>query len=128
RAFIPSPKVDVAVVHFLPLVKPLIKCHFDLVEKVCRHIFHFRQKYCVRGVETLYPPEQRTAMADQLLRRSRISPKVVPYNLSVEEIGCMCYVYEEQCKQNPGLFTYDYRAAVNKDVNSLPPICKFDSS
>lgn len=51
RAFVPPPDVDVGVVHLVPRVKPLINLPFPLVEKIARHIFHYRQKYCRRGVE-----------------------------------------------------------------------------
>ena len=51
RAFVPAPEVDVGVVQLVPRVKPLIQLPFPLVEKVARHVFHYRQKYCRRGVE-----------------------------------------------------------------------------
>ena len=51
RLFVPPPDVNVDVVNFEPLKEPHIKLPFKLVEKVVRHIFHFRQKKCKRGVE-----------------------------------------------------------------------------
>ena len=51
KSFVPPPKVDVAVVHFIPRVEPLIKQPFKVVEKVVRHVFHYRQKMCKRGIQ-----------------------------------------------------------------------------
>ena len=51
RCFVPQPKVDVGVVHFVPLIKPHIDVPFKMVEKVCRHVFHYRQKKCKRGLQ-----------------------------------------------------------------------------
>jgi len=51
RAFIPKPDVDVGVVRLTPLKKPTIPLPFDIIEKVIRSIFNYRQKYCIRGVE-----------------------------------------------------------------------------
>ncbi|XP_061650282.1 dimethyladenosine transferase 1, mitochondrial isoform X2 [Phyllopteryx taeniolatus] len=50
RAFVPKPEVDVGVVHFTPLVQPLIQQPFKLVEKVVRNVFQFRRKHCHRGI------------------------------------------------------------------------------
>lgn len=51
RAFVPKPDVDVGVVRLTPLKKPIIDLPFNLVEKVVRCVFSYRQKYCIRGVE-----------------------------------------------------------------------------
>ena len=46
KSFVPPPDVDVGVVHFIPRKRPLIDVPFPLVQKVCRHLFHYRQKHC----------------------------------------------------------------------------------
>lgn len=51
RAFVPKPDVDVGVVRFTPLKKPIIALPFDIIEKVVRCVFSYRQKHCIRGVE-----------------------------------------------------------------------------
>lgn len=51
QVFVPAPKVDVAVVTFEPLKTPKIDTPFTYVEKVVRHVFHYRQKYCVKGIQ-----------------------------------------------------------------------------
>ena len=49
--FVPPPKVDVGVVTFVPRKEPLIKdISFKVVNKVIRHIFHYRQKHIKRGI------------------------------------------------------------------------------
>ena len=51
KCFVPAPDVDVGVVTFLPRKQPLIRLPFKVVEKVVRHVFHYRQKKCKRGIE-----------------------------------------------------------------------------
>ena len=51
KAFVPEPEVDVGVVHFIPRIEPKIDLPFKLVEKFLRHIFHYRKKMCIRGIE-----------------------------------------------------------------------------
>jgi dimethyladenosine transferase 1 len=50
-AFVPPPKVDVGVVTFEPLRKPLISQPFKLVENVAKHLFHHKQKMVRKNVE-----------------------------------------------------------------------------
>lgn len=51
KVFVPVPDVDVGVVRFTPRIEPTINLPFTLVEKVLRHVFHFRQKMCKRGLQ-----------------------------------------------------------------------------
>ena len=51
KVFQPPPEVDVGVVTMTPLVEPQINLPFKLVEKLVRHVFHFRQKMCKRGIQ-----------------------------------------------------------------------------
>lgn len=51
NAFIPKPDVDVGVVRLIPLKKPIIDLPFNIIEKVVRCVFSYRQKYCIRGIE-----------------------------------------------------------------------------
>lgn len=51
KVFQPAPDVDVGVVTIVPLKEPKIDLPFKLVEKVVRHVFHFRRKMCKRGVQ-----------------------------------------------------------------------------
>ncbi|KAK6731011.1 hypothetical protein RB195_007463 [Necator americanus] len=55
--FVPPPEVNVGVVRFLPRAQPLINVPFEVVEKLCRQVFHYRQKYIIKGLKTLYPKE-----------------------------------------------------------------------
>jgi dimethyladenosine transferase 1 len=65
-SFTPRPEVDAAVVTFVPRSVPLIQQPFELVEKVVRQLFHYRQKYSVRGYADLYPKEIRREMAHEV--------------------------------------------------------------
>ncbi|PIO65672.1 ribosomal RNA adenine dimethylase family protein, partial [Teladorsagia circumcincta] len=55
--FVPKPDIDVGVVRFIPRIQPLISAPFEVVEKLCRQVFHYRQKYMIKGLKTLYPKE-----------------------------------------------------------------------
>ncbi|KRZ16180.1 Dimethyladenosine transferase 1, mitochondrial [Trichinella zimbabwensis] len=133
RACVPSPDVDVAVMQFQPKVTPMISHHFDLVEKFCRHVFHYRNKYCIRGIETLFPDSLKKDFSHEILRFARVSPKLTAPDLAIEEIGDMCKIYEEQCLRVPSLFYYDYRQRkdfeeVQRNCPAEPPLMKQLSS
>lgn len=106
--FVPKPEVDVGVVNFTPLVTPHIDAPFKLVEKVCRNVFHFRQKKCKRGIHTLVPPD-RTDLVHRILQEAEVSPDTRPYQLTMEEFSSLCLVYKVICDENPGLYEYDSR-------------------
>ncbi len=126
----PAPEVDVGVVHFIPREEPLILLNFKLVEKVCRLLFHFRRKYSIRGIQTLYPSELEKELAPEVYRRARVNPKKTASQIGIEELRDMCYVYEEQCRRIPGLFHYNYQKPANPDElarlpDPEPPRYKF---
>uniref|UniRef100_A0A1I7XHQ4 rRNA adenine N(6)-methyltransferase n=1 Tax=Heterorhabditis bacteriophora TaxID=37862 RepID=A0A1I7XHQ4_HETBA len=101
--FVPRPDVDVGVVRFVPRVEPLINTSFEVVEKVCRQIFHYRQKYVIKGLKTLYPPELAHEMSHQLLADCRIDPTTTSIRLGIEQFADLAVGYEKQCKSiQPG--------------------------
>lgn len=44
KAFVPAPEVNAACVTMVPLKEPRIKCNFDVVSKVVKAIFQFKNK------------------------------------------------------------------------------------
>ncbi|NWW51459.1 TFB1M transferase, partial [Pedionomus torquatus] len=109
EAFVPKPEVDVAVVHFTPLVQPKIQQPFALVEKVVRSAFQFRRKYCFRGIETLFPESGRLKRTEQLMMTANVEPTLRPFQLSMSHFRNLCDTYRKMCDEDPGLFVYDYR-------------------
>lgn len=109
KYFTPPPKVDVAVVKFVPLVEPQIKLPFNVIEKFVRHLFHHRNKYIRFGLDTLFPPNLK-GLNEELFQQTGIDPHLTCTMLSVEEIGALCKLYHQMCEKNYGLFEYDYRA------------------
>lgn len=107
-AFTPKPEVDVGVVRFIPLVEPLIKCPFSLVEKVNRTLFHHRQKYCKKTISLLFPKDKQE-LTREMIRITEIDPMIEAYQLSVEEIGRICNVYQEFCEKHPELIDFSFR-------------------
>ncbi|XP_043552075.1 dimethyladenosine transferase 1, mitochondrial isoform X1 [Chiloscyllium plagiosum] len=121
RAFVPKPKVDVGVVHFVPLVQPQINQPFKLVEKVVRHTFSFKRKYCRRGVETLFPEAQRLQLTEQMLCIADVDPTLRPGELSIPQFRALCDAYNQLCSENQNLFTYDFREELRQKKLSHKP-------
>ncbi|NXU16279.1 TFB1M transferase, partial [Pardalotus punctatus] len=109
QAFVPKPEVDVAVVHFTPLVQPKIEQPFELVEKVVRSAFQFRRKYCFRGIETLFPENGRLKRTEQLMMTADVDPTLRPFQLSMSQFRKLCNAYRKMCDEDPSLFVFDYR-------------------
>ncbi|XP_049314811.1 dimethyladenosine transferase 1, mitochondrial [Bactrocera dorsalis] len=110
KAFVPKPEVDVGVVKLIPLKQPKTTLPFELVERVVRHIFNMRQKYCRRGYSTLFPPEDREDVTDTLFELADVDPTVRPFELSVEECLRLATVYSDFKDKHPEVARYDYRA------------------
>lgn len=51
QSFVPAPDVDVGVVRFVPRIEPLIRAPFPIVNKLVRHVFHYRSKMCKHGIQ-----------------------------------------------------------------------------
>lgn len=114
-AFLPKPDVDVGVVTLTPLKHPIIKQPFKLVEKVVRQIFSMRQKYSIRGAQTLFPEDIREEMALRMYKMADIDPVTRPFQIANMEFARICDAYSEIIKQYPELDKYDYRAPKNKN-------------
>jgi len=110
KAFVPKPDVDVGVVKLIPLKKPKTDLPFKLVEKVMRHIFNMRQKYCRRGYSTLFPLEMRDEVTAKLFDMADVEPTLRPFQLSVPECLRLAHVYADYAKAHPEVASYDYRA------------------
>ncbi|XP_041358412.1 dimethyladenosine transferase 1, mitochondrial-like [Gigantopelta aegis] len=112
KAFVPPPKVDVAVVQFIPRVKPMINHPFKLVEKVCRHLFHFRNKHCKHTLATLFPPDMPELTAE-MLEETGINPETRSYMLSMGDMSKFCDTYRSICDRIPFMLEYNYRDPEN---------------
>lgn len=110
KAFVPKPDVDVGVVTIVPMKMPLTDVHFDVVEKVIRHIFSMRQKYCRRGVANLYPPKEREQLTETTFKMADVDPEARSFQLSTEECLRIVAAYDQLVKSNPGIEHYNYRA------------------
>ncbi|XP_067934892.1 dimethyladenosine transferase 1, mitochondrial-like [Watersipora subatra] len=108
KVFVPPPEVDVAVVHFVPLKYPRIEQPYHIVEKLVRHTFHYRQKFCRRGLVTLFPAEL-AHLCDEMLSKADVDPTTRPQELSMEDFRRLCNFYGMYCERHPRLFNYYYR-------------------
>lgn len=109
RAFVPKPEVDVAVVHFTPLIQPKIEQPFKLVEKVVQSVFQYRRKYCHHGVSLLFPEVQRKELTHKILRLADVEETMRPPELTIKHFRDLCCAYRELCDEDPQLITYNYR-------------------
>ncbi|XP_054006377.1 dimethyladenosine transferase 1, mitochondrial [Hylaeus anthracinus] len=110
-AFLPKPKVDVGVVSFLPLSVPRTEHEFKIVEKVTRHIFSFRQKYSIRGIETLFPLYCRKELGKMMFNLSDLDPRTRPMQLTMEDINKLVTAYKYLMEKHPEIALYEYRAS-----------------
>lgn len=113
KAFVPKPDVDVGVVKFIPYIRPLTDLPFDLVEKVVRHIFSMRQKYCQRGIANLFPEDARVELTARMFDGADVDPLARSFQLSNEECVRLAHEYSVLLKQYPDIATFDYRACKN---------------
>jgi dimethyladenosine transferase 1 len=109
-AFVPKPNVDVGVVTMLPLKQPLTDLDFDLVEKVVRHIFSMRQKFCRRGILNLFPEDVRTDLTERVFQQADVDPTARSFQLSNEECLRIAAAYQEIILEHPEYKDFNYRA------------------
>lgn len=110
KAFLPKPEVDVGVVTLLPLKHPKTEVPFEVVEKTMRHLFSMRQKYVRRGIGTLYPEETREEQVERTFDAADVDPMARSFELSNEECLRLAKVYHEACREQPGLYAFNFRA------------------
>ncbi|XP_026473895.1 dimethyladenosine transferase 1, mitochondrial-like [Ctenocephalides felis] len=117
-AFVPKPQVDVGVVHITPWKTPKTDVPFKVVEKVLRNIFNMRQKYFVRGLETLFPEEKRETLTQQVLLLADMDPTIRPFQISNEEFVRIINAYNALALDHPDILSFDHRACkkLNSDV------------
>jgi dimethyladenosine transferase 1 len=115
-AFVPKPEVDVGVVTIHALKEPLTNLNFDLVEKVVRHIFSMRQKYCRRGVATLYPEDMRDDLTQETFKIADVDPHNRPFRLSAEECLRIASAYNDLIQRYTGMEKYNFRAPKKKQL------------
>jgi len=109
KAFVPKPDVDVGIVTLIPYQIPLTNLPFNLVEKVCRHIFSMRQKFCRRGVCNLYPENLRDELTEKTFDMAEVNPEARSYQLSVDECLRIATAYHEILNIHPQIESYNYR-------------------
>uniref|UniRef100_A0A915EDA2 rRNA adenine N(6)-methyltransferase n=1 Tax=Ditylenchus dipsaci TaxID=166011 RepID=A0A915EDA2_9BILA len=123
--FCAKTKVDVGLVRFVPRITPLINAPYEVVEKVVRHVFMFRQRHLSHGLKALYPRELVKELYPDIIKHSCIDPKRISVELEVEEVGQLCDVYYMQCNENPGLFLYrkeNWKKGMDV-LKDLPTLC-----
>lgn len=119
EAFVPKPKVDVGVVTLLPMKTPLTSLPFDLVEKVIRHIFSMRQKFCRRGIANLYPPSSQDELTERTFKIAQVDPEMRSFELSNEECLRIADAYQKIIEEYPSYAAYNYRAPKHELLNFM---------
>lgn len=111
-AFVPSPKVNAAVVRMQPLKIPRIKCSFDIVSKVVKATFQFKHKNWHAGTRTLFPKKYPEFDA-KFNTLCKVNPEKLPTELNMLEWNEICSSYNEIVNIFPELANYDYRHNIN---------------
>nr|XP_039269586.1 dimethyladenosine transferase 1, mitochondrial-like [Styela clava] len=106
KSFVPPPKVNVAVIRIIPKKQFEIQLPFKTVDHVVKHIFHFRQKRCRKGIATLFP-RSRMDLVDEMIRISGVNPLERPFNLYMAHFRDLCYAYQEICDRIPNIALVD---------------------
>ncbi|KAK8756918.1 hypothetical protein V5799_000379 [Amblyomma americanum] len=107
-SFVPPAAVDVGLVRLVPLKEPIIQQPFDLIEKVINCLFNGRQKVLTNGVKNLFP-YHREELVMKLVNFADVDPTTRIIQLTVDEVGRICHVYEELCAEEPELRRYNFR-------------------
>lgn len=105
-SFVPAPKVNVGVVKLVPKKEFDIQLPFKTVDHVVKHIFHLRQAYCKKGIQSLFPPK-RDDLVWKMLKVTGINPKLPPYKLYMSHFRDLCYTFVEMCEAIPQLKLVD---------------------
>ncbi|XP_078048762.1 mitochondrial transcription factor B1 isoform X2 [Augochlora pura] len=121
-AFLPKPDVDVGLVTFVPLANPRTKHEFKIFEKVTRHIFSFRQKYSIRGIETLFPLDCREELGLMMYKLTDIDPRKRPMFLTVEDVDKLVSAYKYLMEKHPEVGLYEYRASRKVAFNKIKSV------
>uniref|UniRef100_A0A131YM25 rRNA adenine N(6)-methyltransferase n=1 Tax=Rhipicephalus appendiculatus TaxID=34631 RepID=A0A131YM25_RHIAP len=108
-SFVPPAEVDVGLVRLVPLKEPVIRHPFDLIEKVINCLFNGRQKVLTNGAKNLFPRDRREELVPRLIKLSDVDPTTRILQLTVEEIGRLCDIYEEICTEEPEIREYHFR-------------------
>lgn len=125
RAFVPKPEVDVAVVHFTPLIQPKIEQPFKLVEKVVQSVFQYRRKHCHHGLSLLFPEDQRKELTSKTLMLANVEQTLRPTELTIKHFRDLCCAYRELCDKDPELFSYNFREDLRqKRLKTNPGLIK----
>ncbi|KAL1128941.1 hypothetical protein AAG570_013475 [Ranatra chinensis] len=120
--FVPKPDVDVGVVHFVPRLVPIIDLPFKIVEKVVRSLFCYRQKYILKSVGTLFPVALREKLALRCLEEAEVPTTARSFQLTLPEIGRICYAYTSILRDYPKLETYNHRLRSDVTLEDDPLI------
>ncbi|KAH7974462.1 hypothetical protein HPB49_015728 [Dermacentor silvarum] len=107
-SFVPPAEVDVGLVRLVPLKEPVIRHPFDMIEKVINSLFNGRQKVLTNGVKNLFPRD-REELVPRLVQLADVDPTTRILQLTVEEIGRLCDIYEQFCTEEPELRRYHFR-------------------
>jgi len=94
RAFVPSPKINSAVVHLVPRKNPLAAANFYLLEKITKAAFGQRRKMLHSSLKSL------VSEPDTLLELSGISPQARAETISVENFCKIATNYAKSLKSN----------------------------
>lgn len=98
KIFVPEPKVDAMLLHFVPRVTPLIEAPFVVVEQVVKAIFSERRKTIRNSLRTLF--HTKPELSDELLERTGVDPTLRPNQVNFEDYEKICRSFLEVSREH----------------------------
>jgi len=109
-SFVPAPKVNVAVMKLIPKIKPSIDLPFKKVDHVIKHIMHNRNRPCIHGVKSLFPP-RRTDLFERFLKLTSLDTTKAASTFENDHFRDLCLAFEEIAVEIPQLRLVDTYSA-----------------
>lgn len=98
KIFVPEPKVDAMLLHFVPRVTPLIEAPFVVVEQVVKAIFSERRKTIRNSLRTLF--HTKPELSDELIERTGVDPTLRPNQVNFEDYEKICRSFLEVSREH----------------------------
>lgn len=105
-SFVPTAKVDVAVMRLEPKKKFIVDLPFKTIDFVVKHAMHNRKKNCAQGIKSLFPPSRKDLL-EEIFRLSSVNPSTPGYKLDNLHFRDLCYAYETIATRIPQLRLVD---------------------
>ncbi|XP_065184552.1 dimethyladenosine transferase 1, mitochondrial-like [Sycon ciliatum] len=103
-AFVPAPKVDAAVLKFVPLVTPRLDVPFDDLEMIVRVLFSYRRALIRKAARQMFRYD-KMIMAE-FFQRADVPDNLRPQEVTLDEWGRLCRAYIDMKHLATGIINF----------------------